>query len=175
MRTEQKSHCVGIFGFSKSGAAIAEPLLFCFGCARGYKNRYIAVDHFVGFAERSRFVTMNTLRLKNREKIFAIALSYKFLCLDIECVIPYCWVNWKYACEVYWKPWLLCSCNYAVTLIFPCFIAILMVSNTGLTGLLWAGLIGNHTVVVPLTGTIHPVSYVYRKYLSTHLEFDLCA
>ena len=76
MRTEQKSPCVETICFALDAIVVIKI--------------DIAVDHFVGFAEGSRFMTMDTLRLRNREKIFAIALSYKFLCLDIECVIPYC-------------------------------------------------------------------------------------
>ena len=36
----KKNPCAGIFGFSRSGAALAAPLLFCFGCARGCKSGY---------------------------------------------------------------------------------------------------------------------------------------
>ena len=39
-RQHKKSPWAGIFSFSRSGAASAAPLLFCFGCARGCKNGY---------------------------------------------------------------------------------------------------------------------------------------
>ena len=45
--------------------------------------------------------------------------------------MPYDFVRLKYACEVYWNPWSLWSCNSAVT--FSFFLAALIVFNTRLT------------------------------------------
>ena len=46
VRTVQKCPYVGILSFKRSGAALAAPLLFLSGCARGYRNEYICQsDH----------------------------------------------------------------------------------------------------------------------------------